>query len=103
MHVARPRAAKELQLVVAVVSLCCLGPVRTNAEIREGKEAARSASVRACVHAARARKISLGGDMPANLRIGDMPERITHTRAYNTGILSSRTRRVLRIDDAGPR
>ncbi|OAD59344.1 hypothetical protein WN48_08984 [Eufriesea mexicana] len=61
-------AGKELQLVVAVVSLCCLRPVRTNAEIREGKEAARSASVRACTR--RVQEKSHSGDMPANLEIG---------------------------------
>lgn len=91
-----PRPAKELQLVVLVVSLCCLSPVRTNAEIREGKEVARSASKRACVRARGACKKNLArwgegrGEGEGIASQGDtryMPERITHTPP--TRILSS--------------
>lgn len=72
-------AAKELQLVVVVVSLCCLRPVRTNAEIREGKEVARSASVRACTR--RVQEKSHSAETCLRTWRSDMPERITHTQA----------------------
>lgn len=103
MHVSRPRAGKELQLVVAVVSLCCPRPVRTNAEIREGKEAARSASVRACTrrvqeksHSAEACLRTCGSVTCLNVLL--IPER--RTPDIGPGILSSRTRRVLPMNSA---
>lgn len=79
-----PRRAKELQLVVSVVSLCCLGPVRTNAEIREGKEVARSACVRArgaCKKnlARRGGEGGVASQYEGGYEASYMPERITHT------------------------